>query len=405
METEYVLQMIDLYLQEHFNIISNPDFEEILMADLRRLCGIEDELDEEDVDDGVLHECLYYYYLHIMPRREFSTTFTYGSMSVEETSRKMEYLMGKPQPVQKTPEWYEYRRSVITASNLYKVFGSQSVKNELIYEKCKVHVAPVGMVDGDAASYVNTNSSLHWGNKYEPLSVLMYEHIYSTTIRSLGCITHDTIPFIGASPDGINANPLSPRYGRLVEIKNVKSREIDGTISEPYWIQMQIQMEVCDINECDFLETKFVEYDGYADYMKDECELDEEMDGDDYEYEYTKYTRKVINGMMMYFHKPPEPPTYVYKPLSILPGEGEDEWETNTTNEYVADGYQWITNIYWKLVVFNCQLVLRNKFWFSKSLPQIEEVWNTILEERIDGFDHRKPKQSSRSKKMVQSLY
>jgi hypothetical protein len=83
----------------------------------------------------------------------------------------------------------------------------------------------------------------------------------------------------------------------------------------------------------------------------------------------------------------------------------EDMWENATTEEYVSNGYQWITNIYWKLVVFNCQLVMRNKFWFSKAIPHIEDVWNTIVEERVTGFDHRKPKQSSRSKKMDQYLY
>jgi putative phage-type endonuclease len=419
-DIEGVIQMIDLYLQDHFYIISNPDFEEILMADLKQLYGLEEEEEgQEEIKDvgddclvcdgptkySPLYDGLYYFYLYVMPRREFETTFTYSNQSIDEMTRKIQYIMGKPQPAQKTSEWYEYRRSVITASNLYKVFGSPSVKNELIYEKCKVHIAPT-ISEGDATSvsYVNTNSSLHWGNKYEPLSVIMYEHIYSTTICSLGCITHDTIPFIGASPDGMNANPLSPRYGRLVEIKNVKSREIDGTISEAYWIQMQIQMEVCDINECDFVETKFIEYDGYTDYMEDQCEVDMD-DCDEYEYDYTKYTRKIIKGMMLYFHKPTEPPKYVYKPLSVLPGMDEEMWETKTTDEYVSNGYQWITNIYWKLVVFNCQLVMRNRYWFSKALPHVEDVWNTIVEERVSGFDHRKPKQSSRSKRMDQHLF
>lgn len=415
-EIEEVIHMIDLYLQEHFYIISNPDFEEILINDLKHLYGLEEDEEINEVTDeclvcdgptkySPLNDGLYYFYLYIMPRREFATSFTYHTQSIGETTRKIEYILGKPQPAQKTPEWYEYRRSVITASNLYKVFGSPSVKNELIYEKCKVHIAPTTFEGDDTAvSYVNTNSSLHWGNKYEPLSVIMYEHIYSTTICSLGCISHDTIPFIGASPDGMNDNPLSPRYGRLVEIKNVKSREIDGTISEAYWIQMQIQMEVCDINDCDFVETKFIEYEGYSDYMEDQCDVDPEYEYE-YEYEYTKYTRKMIKGMMMYFHKPTEPPKYVYKPLNVLPGMDEDMWENATTEEYVSNGYQWITNIYWKLVVFNCQLVMRNKFWFSKAIPHIEDVWNTIVEERVTGFDHRKPKQSSRSKKMDQCLY
>jgi hypothetical protein len=71
--------------------------------------------------------------------------------------------------------------------------------------------------------------------------------------------------------------------------------------------------------------------------------------------------------------------------------EDENEWEMSTTEEYTSKGYQWVTNVYWKLVVFNCQLVLRNTFWFEKSLPTITQFWETIQHERQTGYEHRKP--------------
>ena len=400
-DMEDIIQLIDMYLHEHFYIISRPDFEDILVTELKQLCDISEEEEDEDVpkqtDD--IYRGLYYYYLHIMPRREFSTSFIYKTPCIQETSSKISYILSKPQPIQKTPEWYEYRKQVITASNLYKVFGSQCVQNELIYEKCKPSTPIVEDID---VPCINTNSSLHWGNKYEPLSILIYESIYSTTISSLGCITHDIHSFIGASPDGINTNPLSPRYGRLIEIKNVKSRDIDGSISEPYWIQMQIQMEVCDMNECDFVETKFMEYENYSDYVSDNGISLDDLEEDGYEYEYIKHAGKIIKGMMMYFHKPSEAPKYVYKPFTISLEE-EDKWENDITEEYVLNGYQWITNVYWKLVVFNCQLVLRNTFWFLNAFPHVSNIWNTILQERESGYDHRKP--NTRTKKMDQWMY
>ena len=46
----------------------------------------------------------------------------------------------------------------------------------------------------------------------------------------------------------------------MLEIKNIVNRPITGIPKIEYWIQMQLQMETCDLNECDFLETKFVEY-------------------------------------------------------------------------------------------------------------------------------------------------
>lgn len=406
-DSEDILKMIDEYLREHFYILSDPDFELILLEDLKQLCGIPTELEDTDVfdelnieyldidynrcKDTMLYECLYYYYLHFMPRRSFETSFVYSIPDVEKVSIKISNLKGKPQPVQRTSEWYLYRHNILTASNLYKVFGSQALQNELVLEKC---IPPTSYNTEDTNYSVNTSSSLHWGVKYEPLSVLLYEDIYKTTVEELGCITHDVYSFIGASPDGINSNPTSPLYGRLLEIKNVKSRIIDGTICDQYWVQMQIQMEVCDIDDCDFLETKFTEYDTYTEYLADTCEpyVYDEEDGDEYDYAYTKYTsNKIYKGVILYLHKPGEKPMYVYKPFHIVTINDEVNWETSTIEEYEAKGYQWVTNIYWKLVVFNCQLVVRNRFWFSKALPCISRLWDTILHERDEGFEHRRP--------------
>ena len=43
--------------------------------------------------------------------------------------------------------------------------------------------------------------------------------------------------FLGASPDGINTNNRTSLFGRMLEIKNVVSREINGIPKEDYWIQ------------------------------------------------------------------------------------------------------------------------------------------------------------------------
>jgi hypothetical protein len=110
---------------------------------------------------------------------------------------------------------------------------------------------------------------MHWGQKYEPVSVLYYEHLNNTKVSEFGCIPHANYSYIAASPDGIVCDENSNIYGRMLEIKNVVSREINGIPKMEYWVQMQIQMEVCDLNECDFLETKFLEYFGVEDYKED----------------------------------------------------------------------------------------------------------------------------------------
>ena len=55
----------------------------------------------------------------------------------------------------------------------------------------------------------------------------------------------------------------------MLEIKNPTSREITGIPKEDYWIQMQLQMETCNLNECDFLETVFKEYETEEEFMAD----------------------------------------------------------------------------------------------------------------------------------------
>ena len=57
-------------------------------------------------------------------------------------------------------------------------------------------------------AYVNVDSPLHWGQKYEPLSVLIYESMYNTTVDDFGCIQHDKYKFLGA----LSRQPLMSRY-------------------------------------------------------------------------------------------------------------------------------------------------------------------------------------------------
>ena len=47
---------------------------------------------------------------------------------------QIKQLQGLPQPVQRTPEWYEFRNGLLSASSLWKAIGSQSQINSIIYE-------------------------------------------------------------------------------------------------------------------------------------------------------------------------------------------------------------------------------------------------------------------------------
>jgi hypothetical protein len=278
---------------------------------------------------------------------------------------------------------------LITASNAWKAFESQPTINQLIYEKCQP-LKVINNNDDEEVKMVNTNTPLHWGQKYEPLTVMIYEREYNTKVEDFGCIQHSLYKFIGASPDGIIVNKDSDRYGRMLEIKNVVSRDINGIPKKEYWIQMQLQMEVCDLDECDFLETKFVEYPDEQSFISDTQNL----------HESNTDTKNIMvsadnktKGIILYFHTKEGKPFYKYKPLEIITENDIKLWEEAELEKYESEPYNYtfLKFIYWKLEKLSCVLVLRNKEWFKNNIGQLEKVWKTIEEERISGYAHRAP--------------
>ncbi len=50
------------------------------------------------------------------------------------------------------------------------------------------------------------------------------------------------------------------------------------------------------------------------------------------------------------------------------------------------------STIYWYLDELSCVLVERNRQWFKSAVPEIENTWNTIINERETGYRHRAAK-------------
>ena len=63
-------------------------------------------------------------------------TFSNISNDRKELQKQINILRSIPQPEQRTKEWYTFRHELMTASNLWKLFGTESQYNSLIYEKC-----------------------------------------------------------------------------------------------------------------------------------------------------------------------------------------------------------------------------------------------------------------------------
>ena len=382
---ESALKLMDTYIEENPTAVTEPDFEEIFDEEIRDLIMLqfEDHIQfnedaEDDINEMIDNAFEIYYSTFGNERSNGLENNDINNDINNEIQNKIDKIRAKPQPSQRTPEWYQFRHNLITASNAYKAFESQSTVNQLIYEKCQ----PIKVFDSPSPNsspvMVNVNTTLHWGQKYEPLSVLIYEKIYDTKVDDFGCLQHDTYMFLGASPDGINIDPSSDRFGRMLEIKNVVNREITGIPKKEYWIQTQLQMEVCDLNDCDFLETRFVEFENEGAFYED--------------------TTDKKKGIIMYFHSPDGKPHYIYKILDIINKEQITKWEEEIMEQNEKTRV-WIKTIYWKLEEMSCVLIHRNRTWFQTNIGQIEKVWRIIEEERVTGYEHRAPKK--REKKEV----
>ena len=356
--------------------------------------------DMENQIEEIITTCLEEYFETIVPPRSYPTTCILQPPNVAETIKKIEYLKSIPQDEQRTAGWYIFRNKLITASAAWKVFKSESCINQLIYEKCKPLAINITANPDDVddierekeqvmvgKTFVNTNSPLHWGQKYEKLSVMLYEARNNTKVGEFGCIKHPKYDFLGASPDGINVDPVSPLYGRMLEIKNVFNREITGIPIEEYWIQTQLQMQVCDCDECDFLETCFKEYEDEAAFIHDSSS--------DIDAEFHLTSAKTLKGVIAYFMKDGKP-FYEYAPL-YLTREEYDRWCEEIIDKNA--GITWLKNIYWYLNQYSCVLIRKNDIWFESAIKKIENVWNTILAERETGYEHRAPKKRTPKKK------
>jgi hypothetical protein len=317
---------------------------------------------------------LYFHDLKLSPVRQYHQNTTLDQIISKhrdpiEFIEHIKKLKSIVLPSQRTPQWYIARHNMVTASNIYKSLGSEAQCNSLIYEKCKP------LVISTENEYINTCSSLHKGVKYEPVSVMIYEHLYPdcTVDTTFGCFPNPEFPFIGASPDGIVT--AGSRLGHMLEIKNIVNREINGIPSLAYWIQTQVQMHTTNLEICDFLETCFREFESNLKFYENVGE-----------YEY--------RGVIMYYVLKSNPgiPIYEYmRPIGLTtPNHYTEKWIFEKQQEKGSE-YALMEIQYWYLHEYSCVVIPRNRMWFEAVLPKFQEVWKTIERERVTGFEHRMP--------------
>ena len=265
-------------------------------------------------------------------------------LSNGEIDLRLQWIDEQPNYIQKTKEWYDFRNSMITASDLSNVISS---KQSLV--KSKLSNKRGGF--GDAC--------LH-GNKYEVVAKKLYEKWNGVTVKEYGCIRHPTIPYFGASPDGVC---YDGKYrGRLLEIKCPKSRIINGDVSVKYAWQMQGQMEVLNLEECDFLECCFKEFN--------DCENFENLQNE--------------KGCIVSCLDAQGNTTHLYSPIDLNSLEDINIWYDKLwcDEKICVEGCISIDIKWWHLENYSCQLVKRNKQLFESIKNDLFDCWNMVKTEK-----------------------
>jgi putative phage-type endonuclease len=99
------------------------------------------------------------------------------------------------------------------------------------------------------------NAATERGTILEPIARDLYDARFNKKSHEIGLVQHPQHPWLGGSADGIT------ECGRLIEIKCPLTRKIDNKIPKHYIAQIQLNMEILDLDECDFIQYRPAEDD------------------------------------------------------------------------------------------------------------------------------------------------
>ncbi len=256
-------------------------------------------------------------------------------------NEKVIKLLEIPQPEQHSPEWFNLRKTCFTASSdvsiitqeSYKHTKQQNINNDLMNDIL------ILKKNGIEIEKFSGNEMTRWGNKYENIACKIYEDLTKEQIIEFGLLIHSKYPFIGASPDGISTS------GTMLEIKCPTKRQITGIVPLYYWVQIQTQLQVCNLDKCDFIECNFEEVSK---------EIAKEFNG---------YKGIIYSGQ-----------DYIYpNNISI-----DLKYQKKYIKNKIGKTYNKKNLSYWILKKHSLVSVYRDDEWFNKHIKTIENTWNKV---------------------------
>ena len=297
---------------------------------------------------------------------------------LKNLQRKIKTMQNKPQPAQRTEEWFKARNTRITASELAsclmmtekvcktyveiyniknfkynpnKCCSHFDTKEEYIIKKCCAFY-------GESV-FKDTIYTL-WGKKYEDIATRLYRKVFKTTVLEFGFIPHSRLKYLGMSPDG-----AVWETGKLLEIKVPFKRKIDTKIvPQHYWQQMQLQLEVSNLDECDFLECEVKELPSEQTFLQQTCSDEQQK------------------GILLNIIEEPNGSDnkYIYPPDHLSSDDDYIKW----ANQIISQECKEITPVYYFIDKWNVIVVKRHKEWFNSVKDEIKETYNRIMHFQAD---------------------
>jgi putative phage-type endonuclease len=271
---------------------------------------------------------------------------------LKDNEHIVKQLLNIPLVEQKSEAWYLMRQNLITASDFAQALGQGKFGSQADIIKKKVRP------DNESSASFN-NPFFKWGNMFEQVANDIYSKMhYNVKINEFGLIPHPTLSYFGASPDGISDT------GIMLEIKCPYKRKIErgGEVPKQYYYQIQGQLEVCGLTECDYFECQFQLFSTLDEFYK-------------------AYGDERVKGVII-----ERVDGYKYSPI-IMGGNGSvadvslDEvkaWIDDNTNEEFVDIK------FWYMHQHNLQRVTLDKPFVDEKLKDLKVVWDKILHYRVN---------------------
>ena len=296
-------------------------------------------------------------------------------------------LLVRPGIAQRTPEWYEARHSLITASDAAQALGCAKFGNQrqFFQKKC-------GLPE-EQAPFDAEVPPLKWGVMFEPVAQAIYSAAAGgTRVHEFGLLRHPHLAHVGASPDGIT------ELGVMLEIKCPWRRKIvEGDVPMQYYHQIQAQLAVCGLDECDYFECEFDEDEGPEGARWRGEPTPAFGEGADAP---LRRFMPFERGVFVEVAVPPTPSadgigssgssgssikTFAYpEPAAGLPAEALADWLAAQRAKAAADGATGFWPHWWVLRKRSTTRVAFDAAFSDDMFARLGEVWGAVLAYRAD---------------------